>query len=117
MSQNTDNTIDERPRTAVYSLLHSRRDHRAVILLHAFCAINGLRCLFYLDDKLPKEGQPSAWQRLLDDVSQGKFIGVITWLQSPEMEQFCQEHSTKFVEVDIFDWFRAMRMAKVDILR
>ena len=98
---NSDNTIDKRP-SAVYSLLHSRRDHRAVVLLHAFCAINGLRCLFYLDEKIPKTGQRSARQRLLEDISDGKFVGVITWMQSPELEQFCEENSTKFLEVDIF---------------
>lgn len=114
---NSSNMVDRRPRTAVYSLLHSRKDHRAVELLRAFCAIHGLRCVFYLDKKIPKEGQPSAWQLLLEDVSDGRFEGVITWLQLERMEQFCEEHSTKYLEVDIFDWFQAMRAAKVNVMR
>ena len=109
--------IDERPKTAVYSTTGSQRDRRAVELLRAFCALYSLRCVFYLDRKMPQEGQSNAWSRLLQDISEGKFDGVITWMQSPEMEQFCAEHGTKYLELDPFDWFQTMRAARVNILR
>jgi len=79
--------------------------------------LNDLHCVFYLDKKIPKPDELSAWQRLLDDVSTGKFDAVMTWLSVPDMQQFCEGYNTRFVELDIFGWFQAMRAAKDDILR
>ena len=107
--------LDNRPRAAVYSTLHSQRAQRAIVLLHAFCAVNGLRCVFYLDKRKPKEGQPSGWQCLLDDISQGKFDMVITWLEAPGMAQFCEEYHTHFEQVDPFVYSQSMREGKIDL--
>lgn len=107
--------IDKRSKTAVYSTLHSKRDNRAVVLLHAFCAINGLRCVFYLDKRISKECQPSAWQLLLEDIAKGSFDVVITWLEVPGMKEFCQEHNTYFERVDPFAYSQGLRASRVDL--
>ena len=108
--------IDERPKTAVYSTCHSKRDKRAIELLHAFCAVNGLRCVFYLDKRMPKGNQPSSWRWLMEDVMDGKFDLVISCLEAPGMEELCARHGAKFEQLDVFDWFRGMRARKMNIL-
>jgi len=108
--------IVERPKTAVYSTCHSKRDKRAIELLHAFCAVNGLRCVFYLDKRMPKGNQPSSWRWLMEDVMDGKFDLVISCLEAPGMEELCARHGAKFEQLDVFDWFRGMRARKMNIL-
>lgn len=109
--------LDKRPKAAVYSTLHSQRDTRAVMLLHTFCVLNGLRCIFYVDKKLPKEGLPSAWQRLLDDIAKGTYDVVITWLEAPGMADYCKQYDTQFEQVDPFVYSQSIRTSNVDIRR
>jgi hypothetical protein len=78
--------------------------------------LHDLHCVFYLDKGIPKPDKSSAWQRLLDDVRAGKFDGVITWMQAPDMQQFCDSYNTKFAELDIFGWFQSLRTPKDDTL-
>lgn len=108
---------ETKPKTAVYSTLHNKRDKRAVELLRIFCLFNDLHCVFYLDKKIPKPDEASAWKQLLDDVTNGKFETVMTWLSAPDMQRFCEGYNTKFVELDIFDWFQTMRTSKADNTR
>lgn len=108
--------IDKRPKVAVYSTISNQRSRRAVELLHLFCAFNGLHGMFYLDKKAPKEGQPSAWQRLLNDINEGKFDAVITWLEAPGMQEYCESNNTKFVEVDPFYFYQSLR-SKADTIK
>lgn len=106
--------VDTKPKTAVYSTLHNKKDKRAVELLRLFCLFHNLNCVFYLDKRIPKPDAPSQWQNLLDDVTNGKLETVMTWLSAPDMQQFCEGYNTRFVELDIFDWFKAMRTSKAD---
>ena len=109
--------IDTRVRAAVYSTCRNKKDSRAVELLHAFCAVNSLRCSFYLDKVISKDGSSAVWLKLLDDVSQGKFDVVLTWLDLPEMAKWCALHNTRFEQVDIFLWSQAIRTSNTDMMR
>ena len=104
--------IQERPKAAVYSTLHSQRDKRAVELLQIFCAISGLRCVFYLDKSIPKIGQPPGRQQLLEDIAKGLYDIVITWLEEPGMKGYCEQYKTAFEIVDPFVYFQSMRQTK-----
>ena len=101
--------IDKRPLAAVYSFYRSKRDRRAVELLYAFCAVSGLRPIFYLDRKVTREGQPPAWQHLIADVEAGKYTVVITWLEAPGMAAWCEERGVRYEQVDPFEFSVAMR--------
>jgi hypothetical protein len=111
-------TIDKRPLVAVYSTCNTKRDKRAIELLRAFCVISELRCTFFLDKKMPKAEHPPAWGKLCEEISQGRYQVVLTWmdLDAALMEQWCAQFGATFQKVDIFEWFRAMR-TKVDYVR
>lgn len=108
--------VNTRPKTAVYSTTGNKRARRAVELLRYYCLLHDLNCVFYLDKGMPKPDKPSAWQRLLNDVSTSKIDGVITWMPAPDMPQFCASYNTKFAEVDIYGWFASLRTPKDDTL-
>ena len=109
-------SIDKRPKVAIYSTCGSKRDRRAVELLGAFCAINNLHGVFFLDKRIGKTEHPPAWDKLCGEVSKGKFQAVLTWvdLDVEEMDRWCGQFGATFQKVDIFDWFQSMRAAKVD---
>ena len=114
---NRQNPIDTRPLVGVYSTCGSKRDRRAVELLSMFCLINGLHCIFYLDKKVAQDEHPPAWDRLCQDIAEGKFQAGLTWLDTPDMEQWCAERGVKWVQVDVFGWFQAMRTSNKDMVR
>ena len=109
--------IDKRPKVAIYSTCGSKRDMRAIELFRAFCTINNLDGVFFLDKRIGKTEHPPAWGKLCEEVSKGKFQVVLTWmdLDVAQMQRWCMQFGATFQKVEIFDWFQAMRVAKVDI--
>jgi len=103
--------IDKRPRAAVYSWYRTKRERRGVELLHAFCAINGLKPRFYLDKSVPAEGQPLGWRRLCEDVEAGKYDVVITSseVEAPGMDKWCEARGVRYEQVNPFEYSVALR--------
>jgi len=102
-------TIDTRPRAAVYSWCKTKRDKRAIEWLYTFCIINGLWPTFYLDKSIPTEGQPPAWTRLCQDVDAGKYAVVLSWPEAQGMTEWCQARGVRFAQVDPFEFARSMK--------
>lgn len=102
-------TKDTRPKAAVYCIVTSKRDNRAAQLLHAFCAVSGLRPTFYIDKRVPPSGQPPGWTQMCNDVASGQYDVVMVWQPVDGMDKWCDAQGVRYVEIEPFAFFNAMR--------
>ena len=102
--------MDKRTPAACYSWYMTKREKRACELVYCWCAISGLNPTFYLDKRRPKEGQqPPVWQRLMADLDAGKWPVLVLWFDVQGMAAWCEERGVKLLQVDPFEFSRAMR--------
>jgi len=102
--------MDKRTVAAIYGTNASKRDRQAIELFRAFCLVNNLRGVLFLDKRIDNSEHPPAWDRLCDELSKGKFQIVMTWLDLdvPAMERWCVQYGVKFEHIDIFEWYSAV---------
>ena len=94
--------MEKRPKAGIYSIVRSERHKVAVVLLRNFCANCHWDHVTYVDYKIPKAGEPSNWQRFLDDISQHRFNLVAMWYESEGMQEYCEQYDTRFEIIDPF---------------
>lgn len=91
---------DIRPRVGVYSIVRKRRDNVAHNLALAFCFDNGWSPVEYVDKAFPREGRPSAWSRLLDDIARGRLYGAVIRWDVKGLFDYCEANNTKLCILD-----------------
>lgn len=95
-------TADNRPLVAVYLIVRRERDELALSLMHSFCLEQGWHAIAYIDKSFPKDGKDSAWDQLMEDISQRKYYAVVLAGQSPGMAEYCEQYHTHLAEINPF---------------
>jgi hypothetical protein len=91
---------DTRPRVAVYGIVRRQRDSVAQGLAVSFCFDNGWQPVEYVDKAFPRDGQPSEWARLMDDIAKGQLYGVVVRWEVEGLFDYCEQYNTKLCILD-----------------
>ena len=90
-----DSREDTRPRVAVYGIVRRHKDSLPHALAVGFCYEQGWKPIEYVDNAFPREGQPSAWARLMGDIEKGLLYGVIVRWEVRGLFDYCEAHNTR----------------------
>jgi hypothetical protein len=85
------------PRVAVYSIIRNDGERAAHELVMQSCIENGSMPVAYVDEGFPRQGHGSAWDRLVADVANRQFYGVVMRWHVKGFAEYCWQYDTRLV--------------------
>jgi hypothetical protein len=84
-------------KVAVYSIVRNDGERAAHDLVMQACIENGSIPMAYVDDSFPRQGRGSAWDRLVADIANRQFYGVVMRWHVKKFAEYCWQYDTRLV--------------------